>query len=58
MDRNGGMVSAAKMRAVARMIDIAVSQHDETQVTGPATSCRKFGVELARLLGKPVSMRT
>jgi len=50
MDRNGGMVSSAKMCAVARMIDIAVSEDDEAQVIGPATCCSKFGVELVPLV--------
>src|SRR5659263_632967 len=37
VDRDGGMVGAAKMCTVARMIDIAVGQDDEAQVIGPAT---------------------
>src|SRR5450759_2756552 len=49
MNRNRGMVSPAKMRAVARMIEIAMGQGDEAQFTGPATCCRKFGVELVPL---------
>lgn len=50
MDRNGGMVSTAKMCTVARMIDIAVGQDDEAQIVRPATCCSKFGVELVPLV--------
>lgn len=39
MDRNGGMVSTAKMCAVARMVDIAVGQDDEAEIVRPATCC-------------------
>jgi len=41
------------MRAVARMIDIAMGQDDEAQFTGPATCCRKLSVKLVPPSGKP-----
>src|SRR5450759_1214954 len=51
MDRDRDSVSPAKVRAVARMIDIAMRQDDKAQaVRGPATRSREFGVEFVLLV--------
>ena len=51
MDCDGDVVSPAKMRTVARMIDIAMRQDDEAQVLRrPAARSREFGVELVLLV--------